>query len=144
MEKMVAIPVLSREEKRGPMGDQDVKDRRALPQIDDPEKASRLGPLTTFKGEIRSEDNLIIEGKVQGTIDLPGKTLIIEKSARLEAQVSAHNVFISGEITGNVSASGKVVILAAGRVIGDISASMISVSDGSQFKGKIKIQAPGV
>jgi len=144
MEKMVAIRVLQREGKRGPMEDQDFKDRKMSPQIDYPEKASRLGPLTILNGDFGGEDNLIIEGKFQGTINLPGKTLIIEKSARLEAQVCAHNIFISGELSGNVSASGKVTVLAAGRVMGDISASKISVADGSQFKGKIKIQAPGV
>jgi cytoskeletal protein CcmA (bactofilin family) len=125
------------------MEDQDTKERKLQPQVEYPEKASRLGPQIFLKGDINGADHLIVEGKVQGTIDLKGKTVIIEKTACVEAQVSGHNIFISGEVIGNVSASGKVVIFSTGRITGDISASKISVADGSQFKGKIKIQAPG-
>ena len=140
---MRAFPVFPREKMRGFMENQDVKDRKPQPPVDYPEKASRLGPQIFLKGDLSGDDHLIVEGKVQGKIDLQGKTIIIEKTARLEAHISGHNIFVSGEVIGNVSASGKVVILSTGRITGDISASKISVADGSQFKGKIMIRHPG-
>ena len=102
-------------------------------------KAARLGPSLLFKGEISGEENLVIEGQVQGKIDLRNHNLIIEKEAKVEAEIRARNITIKGEVSGNIYASEMVLISTEGQMKGDICASRISIMDGAHFKGSIKM-----
>ncbi len=107
------------------------------------EKASRLGPTIFVDGEIKGQEDLVVEGKVQGKIDLPESDLLIADQGRVEAEIRARNITIKGEVIGNIEASGLVVIERTGRMKGNLSASVISVEDGAQFKGMIKILNKG-
>jgi cytoskeletal protein CcmA (bactofilin family) len=104
-----------------------------------PEKAARLGLTLLVDGEVRGKEDLVVEGQVLGKINLPESDLLIAGQGRVEAEIRARNITIRGEVIGNVEASGLAVIERTGRMKGNLSASVISVEDGAQFKGSIKV-----
>ncbi len=103
-------------------------------------RASRLGPTTAFGGELRSSEDLMIEGEFDGRIDLGDHNLVIDKNGRIKADIRAKHVTISGSVEGNIEALGRVFIAKEGAVKGDISASKVSISEGAQFRGSIRMK----
>jgi len=94
-----------------------------------------IGINTTLKGEIRSAANVRIDGQFDGTIALEGN-LMIGEAATIHADITAHNITISGKVFGDVIGN-KVQVTRTGRVRGDISASGLSTEDGAFLEGKI-------
>lgn len=105
------------------------------------QKVSRLGPSFSLKGEISGDEDLVIDGFFQGNIDLGHHNLLLERTGRIEADVHARNVTILGKMKGNIHASGKVFISKEAQMTGDISAFRISIMDGAQFKGSVKMSS---
>jgi len=105
------------------------------------EGVSHLSPASMVQGEISGREDLVIRGQVQGKITLPDNDVLVDERGRVEAEVRARNVRIKGDLMGNIIASGKVIIERTGRMRGDLSAALISIEDGAQFKGSIKILA---
>ena len=100
---------------------------------------SRLGPTLNIKGELSCNEDLIIEGQFQGKLDLKNHNLSVEHAGKVNADIHAGNITIKGKVKGNIFASGKVHIQKEGQMIGDVSASRISILDGAQFKGSVKM-----
>jgi cytoskeletal protein CcmA (bactofilin family) len=105
-----------------------------------PEKATMLGPTIVASGELAGQEDLVIKGTFKGKIQLPKHSLFIEAGAQVEAEIAAVNVILNGNLTGSILASGKVQVSSSGRMKGDITAAKVSVLDGAQFKGSIKIR----
>ena len=103
------------------------------------------------KGEISGTESLYIDGKVEGTINLPGNRVTVGRNGQVGANITAREVILLGKVRGNVSASDRVDIRAEGALSGDVAAARISIEDGAFFKGGIDIrkadakpaQAPG-
>jgi len=114
------------------------KDTSQLHNPSDPQKSS-LGPSLHFDGELKGNEDLIIKGKLQGKIFLENNSLFIASESCVKADIRAKNITIKGEVEGNIRASGKVFITKKGKMTGDISAYRISIMDGAQFKGSIKM-----
>ncbi|MCJ7563629.1 MAG: polymer-forming cytoskeletal protein [Candidatus Aminicenantes bacterium] len=108
-----------------------------------PEKASSLGPTFLCTGQISGQEDLLIKGTFKGTIRIKNHSLFIEKSARVEADIVAANVMLSGDLTGNIQATGKVFLSSEAKMKGDITAAKISVQDGAQFRGAIRMEKSG-
>jgi len=104
-----------------------------------PQKRAFIGPALVVEGEIKGQEDLVIEGLVRGKIELPANDVLVNEPGRVEADVLAKNMSVRGEIIGDIKASGRVTIERMGRMKGNISASVISIEDGAQFKGVIKI-----
>jgi len=98
---------------------------------------ANLGQSLFIKGEVTGSEDLTVEGRVEGKIDLKDHNLTIGQQGRVHAEIHAKNITIVGEVTGNVVADEKVDLTDTGRLIGDIRAPRISVSDGAQFKGSV-------
>jgi cytoskeletal protein CcmA (bactofilin family) len=92
------------------------------------------------KGEISGTESLFIDGKVEGSINLPGNRVTVGRNGQVAASVTAREVVILGKIRGNVSASDRVDIRAEGALTGDVAAARISIEDGAYFKGGIDIR----
>lgn len=99
--------------------------------------SSRFGSTLFFSGELTGEEDIVIDGNFHGKIRLKNYNLIIEKGAKVEAEIQAQDVLIYGEVIGNIFASGKVFISHEGQMKGNISATTISIMDGAQFRGSI-------
>jgi cytoskeletal protein CcmA (bactofilin family) len=98
---------------------------------------ANIGQSLFIKGEVSGSEDLTVDGRVEGRIDLKDHNLTIGPNGKVHADVHAKNIVIVGEITGNVTADEKVDLTDSGRLVGDIRAPRISVSDGAQFKGSV-------
>ena len=101
--------------------------------------SARLGASIQIKGQVTGDEDLQIDGKVDGPISLRGHELIVGSTAQLNSEINAGEVVVSGKVVGNVHARGRVDIKKDGSVTGDISTARISIEDGAHFKGRIEI-----
>ena len=107
-----------------------------------------IGKGLVVKGEITGTESLFVDGKVEGSISLPGNRVTVGRNGNVTASVQAREIVILGKVRGNVTASDRVDIRAEGALTGDVSAARISIEDGAFFKGGIDIKKaeakPGV
>lgn len=101
-----------------------------------------LGPSLEIKGRISGEEDLQIDGKVEGPISLQGQKLTVGRTGQLASEVIAREVVVYGKVTGNLRARDRVEIKKDGSVVGDITTARISIEDGAYFKGRIEIDKP--
>ncbi|HOI44510.1 MAG TPA: polymer-forming cytoskeletal protein [Candidatus Aminicenantes bacterium] len=99
-----------------------------------------IGPSMSIRGELTGNETVVIAGHLKGRIQLENHDLVIEKGGRVEADVTVRDLTLHGELIGNVSASERVLITEKARMTGDITSSRISILEGAQFKGSIKIE----
>jgi cytoskeletal protein CcmA (bactofilin family) len=95
-----------------------------------------IGSSIVIDGEITGDEDLVIQGTVKGKISLK-ESLFVESTGTVEADIQTQNVEIGGAVTGNVTASDKVELKAACRMVGDIKAPRILIADGASFKGNV-------
>ncbi len=99
-----------------------------------------IGPSIFIKGELSGDEDLTIEGKVEGKIELKNHNLTIGSKGKIQAEVHANAVTIKGDVTGNVHAKERVEIADSGRLTGDITSPRIVISDGAHFRGSVDMQ----
>jgi cytoskeletal protein CcmA (bactofilin family) len=95
------------------------------------------------KGEIIGSESLYIDGKVMGTIYLPGSRVTVGRNGRVSADICAREVVVLGAVHGNIDASDRVNISSEGSLIGDVITQRVSIAEGAFFKGLIDIHTPG-
>ena len=95
-----------------------------------------IGKGITIRGELVGDEDVKIEGRVEGKIQL-AKNLVVGQAGIVEADVEAENINIGGTVTGNISAKNRVEIVASGTMIGDIKAPRVIVAEGAHFKGNV-------
>ncbi len=99
-----------------------------------------IGEHISIKGDIRGNEDLVIEGSLTGKIELENNQIIVGSKGRVEAEINAKNVFISGQLKGNIQALGAVKITRDANFNGEIKARSISVEDGAYLKAVIELQ----
>lgn len=100
-----------------------------------------FGKDAVVKGELKSDADMLIEGRVEGQIH-GGKEVIIGESGDVEALVRAQVVTVRGKVKGDCEADKKVEITATGTVCGNISAPAIVIAEGATFRGASKMTSP--
>jgi cytoskeletal protein CcmA (bactofilin family) len=98
-----------------------------------------LGKEVTVAGEIRSHEPLIIEGEVEGTIDVAGHLLTIAANGKVHASVKAKELDVLGSLEGNIDGAEKVYIRNGARFLGDVHAQGIVIEDGGFIRGKVDL-----
>jgi cytoskeletal protein CcmA (bactofilin family) len=98
-----------------------------------------LGKSVVFKGQIQSREDLIIEGDVEGTIEMAEHRLTIASSGDVRANVIAREIEVLGAIEGKIEAVDKVYIRKGAKFIGDIHSAGIVIEDGGYIKGNIDL-----
>jgi cytoskeletal protein CcmA (bactofilin family) len=101
---------------------------------------ARLGPCLHVKGEISGNEDLHIDGTVEGLVHLDKGKLTVGVTAKLTADVVAGEVVVYGSVKGNVRGKGKIEIKKEGSVNGDLTTAQIIIEDGAYFKGSIEIE----
>ena len=102
-----------------------------------------IGPSIKIKGEVTGEEDLLIQGTVEGTVDLGNNEVTVGDSGKVYADVKAKNIRIDGEVTGDIDGGEKVVISRSGNVKGNIVAPRVTLEDGAIFKGSIDMDPGG-
>jgi cytoskeletal protein CcmA (bactofilin family) len=98
-----------------------------------------LGASLHVKGEISDNDDLYIDGTVEGAVQLGEGKLTVGATANVAADITAREVVVCGKVKGNARAKGKIEIKRDGSVIGDLTTAQIIIEDGAYFKGSIEI-----
>ncbi len=99
-------------------------------------KASILGPTLKFKGELTANEDLVIQGQVEGSIK-HSSNLTIGEAGKLKANIEADHVSIEGEVNGDVAGGTSVVIKESANVDGNIYSPTVTLREGATFNGKI-------
>jgi cytoskeletal protein CcmA (bactofilin family) len=107
------------------------------PAVDD---VGHIGKSVVIRGELSGNEDLYLDGEVEGNINLRDHKLVIGPNARIKAAISAREVVIHGRIDGNVTASERVELKRSSTLCGDVSTHRIVIEDGAVFKGSIDIK----
>jgi cytoskeletal protein CcmA (bactofilin family) len=96
-----------------------------------------IGRSITIKGEVSGDEDLLIQGTVDGTVNLKQQTVTVGKEGRVKADITGRVVTVEGEVEGNLKAEEQVVLRSSARVQGDIVAPRVVLEDGGVFRGGI-------
>jgi cytoskeletal protein CcmA (bactofilin family) len=110
------------------------------PSFGNAKQTATLGPGLTIKGQILGDEDLHIEGKVEGPITLKGQRLTVGKTGEVVSDVQAKEVVVYGKVRGNLHASDRVEVKNEGSVIGNITGGRVLIEDGAYLKGQIEIE----
>jgi cytoskeletal protein CcmA (bactofilin family) len=95
-----------------------------------------IGESILISGSLNGDEDLTVRGRVEGTLTLT-RTLVVEPTGTVKAEVQVKNCVIAGVVVGNVTASESVEITKEGRMVGDIAAPRVIIVDGASFRGRI-------
>ncbi len=95
-----------------------------------------IGPSILISGKLSGDEDLTVRGRVEGELSLT-RTLIVEPSGIVKANVSVRNAIVSGVVVGNITASESVELTREGRMVGDIRSPRVIIVDGASFRGRV-------
>jgi cytoskeletal protein CcmA (bactofilin family) len=114
------------------------------PEADMSRGAAAIGKSVIVKGQIYSREDLLIDGEVEGTVELQEHRLTVGPHGKVQAGVKAREVVIVGTVHGNIEAADKIDIRKDAKLVGDIKTARIVIEDGAYFKGSIDISKPEI
>lgn len=129
------------EDDKGAVNDKVIEQKTVTP-ISRPEATTEetvIGEKIKIEGNIRGDEHLVIEGSMKGNVEMEKNNFTIGSKGRVEGEINALNVKVSGQMIGNIKTEGKVEITKEADFVGDIKAKSISVQDGAYFKGSIEL-----
>jgi cytoskeletal protein CcmA (bactofilin family) len=100
---------------------------------------ARIGKTIVISGEVKGSEDLIVDGRVEGTVNLAESRLTIGPNANVAADLSAKDILILGKVQGNVVATGRVELRTGCNLEGDIRALRLAVEDNAVFRGKVDL-----
>ena len=95
-----------------------------------------IGPSILINGKLTGDEDLTVRGRVEGELSLT-RTLIVEPSGVVKANVTVKNAVVSGVVVGNIQATESVELTQEGRMVGDIRAPRVIIVDGASFRGRV-------
>ena len=107
-----------------------------------PEHRSFVGSAMTISGEIEAAEDLLVAGRIEGSVSLPEHCLTVASDGSVTANISARALVVEGEIEGDVDCLDSVVLKSTARVTGDIRMRRINIMDGAVFNGKVTMRSP--
>jgi cytoskeletal protein CcmA (bactofilin family) len=102
-------------------------------------EAAVIGPSIHIDGDVRGEEDLLIEGEVSGTVNLKNNSLTIGPQGKVRADVYAHSIYVDGYLEGDLYGSERVNVRKSATVRGNITSPRVSLEDGAKFKGAIEM-----
>jgi cytoskeletal protein CcmA (bactofilin family) len=115
-----------------------VEERPALPR-EERRVAAWIGKSVIFKGDLISSEELTIDGRVEGTIEVRGHGLTIGPDADIRADIVAQTLNVLGAVTGSITAKDKVDIAETGSVEGAILSPRLSMAEGAVVRGQVDV-----
>ena len=106
--------------------------------------AAVIGPSIRIKGDLSGEEDLVIQGRVEGTIELKQKSLTVGADGKVDANVLAHTIIVEGEVKGDLYGAENVAIRKTGSVVGNIVSPKVGLEEGCRFKGSIDMDRDAV
>ena len=118
---------------------------RSVAPVSSPKERALIGSTLLIKGDLSGDEDLLIEGRVEGTIELTKHIVTIGKNGHVKADVYGKVITIEGEVHGNLFGEDQLVLRQSSTVRGNIVAPRVILEDGADFKGSIDMspEAPG-
>jgi cytoskeletal protein CcmA (bactofilin family) len=104
------------------------------------EGSTVIGKSVVVRGELSGDEDLYIDGDIEGTVTLPDSRLTIGPNARAKADISARDVIVFGHLTGNIQATGRVDLRPSAIVKGDIHAGRLSIEEDAVLTGRVELK----
>jgi len=104
------------------------------------EGSTVIGKSVVIRGELSGNEDLYIDGDVEGTVTLPESRLTIGPNARVRADLSVRDAIVFGHLTGNVKATGRVDLRQSAVVKGDILAGRLSIEESAILTGRVELK----
>lgn len=101
-----------------------------------------IGKTVSIKGQLFSEEDLYLDGQIEGSINVSQSRLTIGKNGKIQANIEAREVDVHGDVQGNIEAGDRITIRSAANLVGDLKSATVSIEDGAYFKGCIDIVRP--
>lgn len=101
--------------------------------------AARIGKSIVIRGEVKGGEDLTIDGRIEGTVQLAENRLTIGPNANVAADLSARDVLVLGKVQGNIAATGRVELRAGCTVEGDVRAYRLAIEDNAVLRGKVDL-----
>lgn len=98
-----------------------------------------IGRSIVLKGELSANEDLVIDGQFEGTVNLQDHCLTVGQNGKVKAEIQARQVVVYGSVSGNISAREKIEVRRTGNVTGDLKSGSVSIEEGAYFKGSIDI-----
>jgi cytoskeletal protein CcmA (bactofilin family) len=105
------------------------------------EGSTVIGKTVVIRGELSGEEDLYMDGDIEGSISLAENRLTIGPHAKVVADVHARDIVIFGSLKGNINATGRVDLRQSAQVIGDILANRLSIEENATLKGRVELTA---
>lgn len=105
----------------------------------DGEKAI-IGPSITIKGEVSGDEDLLIQGNVEGSVDLELHAVTVGREGRVKADITGRIVTVEGAVDGNLKAQEQIILRSSAKVRGDITAPRVVLEDGASFRGLVDME----
>jgi cytoskeletal protein CcmA (bactofilin family) len=106
-------------------------------------KVANIGKAISIRGDLTGNEDMVIEGQVEGKVDLPNNQLTVGANGKVKAEIHAKGVVIVGHVIGNVIGLERVEIQATGKVEGDVTAPKLIVAEGAHLNGAIQMTQKG-
>jgi cytoskeletal protein CcmA (bactofilin family) len=103
-----------------------------------------IGASIHIDGDVRGEEDLLIEGEVNGTVQLHNNSLTIGPAGKVRADVYAHSIYVDGLMEGDLYGTERVQIRKSAQVRGNVTSPRVSLEDGAKFKGSIEMDPQAV
>jgi cytoskeletal protein CcmA (bactofilin family) len=101
-----------------------------------------IGRSITIKGEVSGNEDLLIQGTVDGSVNLKQQAVTVGSEGRVKADITGRVVTVEGEVEGNLKAEEQVILRSSAKVHGDITAPRVVLEDGGTFRGGIDMGDP--
>ncbi|MCK5365542.1 MAG: polymer-forming cytoskeletal protein [Gammaproteobacteria bacterium] len=101
--------------------------------------AATIGPSIQINGDVTGNEDVRIEGRVEGTVSLSDNALTVGKEGQIKAAITARAIFVEGKVEGDLKGDEQVVVRSSGNVCGNIVAPRVTLEDGCKFKGSINM-----
>jgi len=105
--------------------------------IEQSKEQAVIGPSISIKGELSGEEDVVIQGRVEGTIDLKKNNVTVCRTGHIKADIYGKVISIEGEVQGNLFGEEKIVVRESGVVRGNMRTPRYSLEDGAKFQGSI-------
>ena len=103
-------------------------------------EVAQIGKSVVIRGELTGSEDLLLDGEIEGTIELHQNALTVGPNGRVRAHINAKEVIIHGKVDGNVTGTERVELRRSGVLVGDIKTQRIVIEDGAYFKGVVDVE----
>jgi cytoskeletal protein CcmA (bactofilin family) len=100
------------------------------------ERPSEIGSSIVVKGEVTAHEDIVVSGRVEGSISVSGHSVTVNAGAQLVCDIDARSIVVAGQVFGTLSADERIELRKTANVEGELNTPSLRIEDGAVFQGK--------